>query len=574
MYLFPAEPAPEKRMTPELSNLVSADLTSRRLRILPTTPAGFVLYRLTLDPGRGRALVFKLPVEPLAPDDPSVANLRSAQFDDVLARTTAFWNGILARGLAISVPERKVEDTFRASLFYDLMALERQGGDSIQTVNNLQYHAFWLRDGSHIVHMYDLSGYHDIASRVLDFFARWQQPDGNFVSQSGQYDGWGQTLWAYSQHYLLTRDRNFAGRVYPSVQKAVAWLAQARASDPLGLVPVTTPGDNEMITGHVTGHDFWALNGLQGAMALAKGLGRTSDVQAYERQYRSLKSALLRQLARVTAKTGGYIPPGLDGEGGQNWGNLHDVYPFPILDPFDPMVTATLRTTRGKYREGIMTYDNGRYLHHYITMLNTETELIRGEQRTAMEELYAVLVHTSSTQAGFETMIRPWNTRDFAGDLAPHGWFAARYRTLLRNMMVREQGGELHLLSGISPDWARPGRSIAVRRAPTDFGEISFELRFVSATQARLELQTQFFDAPAKLVLHLPWFMKTTSVTADGKPLKIGKGSADLPVSTREVEIHWSRRPGIAPMSYALAVQQYEREERQHWRQFVKTGTP
>jgi hypothetical protein len=574
MYLFPTNPAPEKRMTPELENLYSADLTARRLPILPTTPAGVVLYNLPLDPGKSRTLVFKLPVEPLAADDPSLAALRGAQFDDFLARTTSFWNGILGRGIEISVPEKKVEDAFRANLFYDLMAVEHVGDNYIQTVNDFQYHAFWLRDGSHIVHMYDLSGYHDIAGHVLDFFERWQRPDGNFVSQSGQYDGWGQTLWAYGQHYELTRDRAFAEQVFPSVLKAVAWLKQARASDPLGLAPVTTPGDNESITGHVTGHDFWALIGLQGAIALARGLGRTSDEQDFESQYQSLKAALMRRLDEVTAKTGGYVPPGLDGPGGQDWGNFHTIYPYPILDPFDPRVAATLRTTRAKYREGIMTWDDGRYLHHYITMLNTETELIRGEQQTALDEFYAVLLHTSSTHAGFETMVRPWATRDFSFDLAPHGWFAARFRTLLRNMMVREQGDELHLLSAISPAWTRPGGSIVVRRAPNNFGQVNFELRFVSPTEARLELQEQFSQAPRRIVLHLPWFMETKSVTADGRAMRIAANAVDLPASTHVVEIHWSLRPGTAPMSYALAVQQYKSEERKHWQQFQLSGKP
>jgi hypothetical protein len=573
MYLFPTAPTLEKRMTPKMANNLSSNLRTRRLSILPTTPAGMVLYTLPLAPGQSRTLVFKLPVEPMAPNDPWMTQLRSARFDNFLARTTAFWEGILARGIEISVPEKKVNDTFRASLFYDLMALERVGDQYVQTVNDLQYHAFWLRDGSHIVHMYDVSGYHRIAGHVLDFFSAWQRPNGNFLSQAGQYDGWGQTLWAYGQHYRLTRDRAFAEKVFPSVLKAVGWLELARASDPLGLVPVTTPGDNEMITGHVTGHDFWALDGLSSAITLARGLGRTSDEQAFERDYRSLKAALLRQLARVTAKTGGYIPPGLDGEGGQDWGNMHAVYPLPILKPFDPRVTATLRVTRAKYREGIMTYDNERYLHDYITMLNTNTELIRGEQKTPLEEFYDTLVHTSSTQAGFETNILSWGDRDFAFDLAPHGWFAARFRTLLRNMMLRRQGDELHLLSTISPAWVRPGYSIFVRRAPTSFGQVNFQLRFLSATRARLSLKTHFFQQPRRIVLHLPWFMKTTAVTADDRAVPIRNGAAELPAGTRLVEIAWSRKPGTAPLSYKAAVAQYKAAYRRHWRAFLRNGS-
>jgi len=155
------------------------------------------------------------------------------------------------------------------------------------------------------------------------------------------------------------------------------------------------------------------------------------------------------------------------------------VYPEIILDPFDPMVTATLQTTRQKYQEGIMTYDFGRYLHHYLTMKNTETEVIRGEQEVVIQELYAILLHTSATHAGFEFSIRPWQTRDFGMNMSPHGWFSAKYRTLLRNMLLREQGEDLHLISCLSPEWIRTGQEISVSNAPTNFGTTNFSLNAV-----------------------------------------------------------------------------------------------
>ncbi len=75
-----------------------------------------------------------------------------------------------------------------------------------------------------------------------------------------------------------------------------------------------------------------------------------------------------------------------------------------------------------------MTYDNGRYLHHYITLNNTETDLVRSKLKNVMEEFYAVLMHTSATHAGFEFAIWPWGTRDFGMNLSPHGWFAAEFQ--------------------------------------------------------------------------------------------------------------------------------------------------
>ena len=49
--------------------------------------------------------------------------------------------------------------------------------------------------------------------------------------------------------------------------------------------------------------------------------------------------------------------------------------------------------------------------------------------------------------------------RDFSLNLSPHGLFAAKFRTLLRDMIVREQGNDVHLLSCVSPEWIQVGKA-------------------------------------------------------------------------------------------------------------------
>ena len=543
----------------------------QRLYVLPTTPVGIVNYKLPLKPGDSATVEFRMPYEPLAKNDPQVAVLRSAKFDEYLQRTVSFWQEIFRSGIDISLPEEKVVNTFRANLVYDLIARNKVDSSYIQKVNEFQYDAFWLRDASFIVRMYDVSGYHMFASQCLDFFPRWQQPDGNFVSQGGQYDGWGQTLWAYGQHFRITRDRAFAAGVLPAIRRAVDWLHTARAGDPMHLVPVTTPGDNENISGHVTGHNFWALVGLSNAIALAEGLGEKNDAVSFRREYDDLRSTLVKRLKTVTSPTKGYIPPGLDSLGGNDWGNMLSVYPEIILDPFDPMVTATLNATRAKYQEGIMTYGAGQWLHHYLTMKNTETEIIRGEQHQAIEELYAMLVHTSATHAGFEFSIVPWGTRDFGMNLSPHGWFSAKFRTLLRNMMVREQGDQLHLLSCVSPEWIMEGKTVSVHRAPTNFGRIDFDLR-CDQGKAVLTLKTQFVERPQEVVLHIPWFMNVHSVMVEGENLNVRNNAVVLPKGAASVEISWEKKQDTPPLSYDKAVNAFKEEYRKRYDRFLQDG--
>jgi hypothetical protein len=229
-------------------------------------------------------------------------------------------------------------------------------------------------------------------------------------------------------------------------------------------------------------------------------------------------------------------------------------------------VTATLHATQAKYAEGIMTYADGEFLHHYLTIKNTMTETIRGDQEQALNEFYALLLHTSSTNAGFEFKIRPWGDRNFGDNLSPHGWFAAEYRTLLRTMLVREEGNQLHLLSVVSPAWIGKGKTIAVRQAPTYFGPLGFTLTQPQDGVAVLKLDTHFDRAPKSIEIHLPWFVRLQSATVDGAPITFSciepcaSGSISVAPGTREIRLHWAVRPNTPQLSYDHAVAAYKTE--------------
>ena len=535
----------------------------------PTVPVGIVTYSQLLAPGAERVLEFKMPVVPTS-NAAEIAGLTKASFDAAKAPVVDFWTGILAQGMQITLPEHKVTDTFYANLIYDLIARDHIGEDYIQTVNKLHYHEFYLRDGADIVHGYDVTGYPTIARQDLEFFAKSQLPDGNFLSQSQQYDGWGEAVWGYSQHYRLTRDKAFAEWALPQIANAVAWLKQARAADPLHIMPASDVRDNEFVPGHLTGYNFLALSGLKLAINMARETGHPDLAQSWQAEYDDYRAAFLKILDTQTAALNGYIPPALDGQkGGYDWGNLLAVVPEPTLDPHDTRVTATLKATQAKYAEGIMTYADGEFLHHYLTIKNTMTEVIRGgpeDQAQALRELYALLIHTSSTHAGFEFAILPWGDRNFQDNLAPHGWFAAEYRTLLRTMLVREESNatssQLHLLSVVSPDWIGKGKEIAVSNAPTWFGKVAFRLTQPSDDEAILTLAPDFDPAhtPKQIVLHLPFFMDVKSATVDGKPAHTTDDTLVVAPTAKEIHLHWSLRPDAPHLSYDRAVDDYKAE--------------
>lgn len=581
IYFFPLEPKPQFR--PTLIDYYNhlAPLNAK-MTVTPTTPVATAEYDVAVAPGAERVLDFKMPLVPVAASGMEFDAVERARFDERREKVRAFWDGLIAEGIDIETPEDKVNQTFKTSLVNDLMSLNKVGDDYVQTINQLHYHGFYLRDSADFVRMYDTSGYPQIARQVVNFFATKQQADGNFLSQPGQYDGWGQALWTYGEHYRITRDKAFAAEVYPRVVRAVDWLEGAIAVDPLHLVPATDVRDNEFVPGHLTGYNFLALDGLQAAVLLAHDLGHPEDEQRFRKIERGLRKSFMKRLDDITAHTGGYIPPTLNGgTEGTDWGNLLALTPEQQLDPFDPKVTATLRATQARYQEGLISYHQpgqGIYLHHYLTIKNTLTELIRGEQEQAIRELYAVLVHTSSTNAGFEYSVRPWGDRDFSGNLAPHGWMAAEYRNMLGNMMVREDGDTLHLLSAVSPEWVGAGKEIVVKRAATYFGTVGLRLEMPTDTTATLHLTMDRggAHAPAKVVMHLPWFVdaKMATAVANGRPLEVTAGTVVIPAGVERVDLTWQRvaLPKGYPQSYATAVEQYEREYRTRFERLTGVG--
>ena len=393
LYLFPRQPAPKLSLTLRSHYNRVHSLAATRLDIEPTTPTSAAAYTVMLAPGESRSLDFKMPLEPIQPGTPEFEAVDTARFEDAHQTVVRLWRDVVRRGMAIQVPEAKVTDTFRASLVYDLLALNVVDDQTVQTVNQFQYHRFYLRDSADFVRMYDATGYSDIAAQVLSLFPSRQAADGNFLSQQGQYDGWGEALWAFGEHYRRTHDLHFAESVYPLVVRAVDWLARARAADPLHIMPMSDVKDNEYVAAHLTGYNFLALDGLKSAIELAQATGHENEAQRFQKEYEDYRASFFKLLDQVAANNGGYIPPSLDGGAwkGTDWGNLLSVTPEPVLDAHDPRVTATLREVQARYQEGVATYaepDDGQFLHHYLTVKNTLTELVRGDQDQAIREFY------------------------------------------------------------------------------------------------------------------------------------------------------------------------------------------
>jgi GH15 family glucan-1,4-alpha-glucosidase len=548
-----------------------------------------VQYDFTLAPGEKRSFRFKMPSVPVAPSNPAATKqVLEADYDKIRARTIAYWKDRLAKADHFSVDAPKVMATLKTSLVNDLVAREASEGDRIyQRVNRIQYNHFWVRDGSFFVRSYDMMGLHDVARETINAFFVWKdgkpvtffklgQPQPPDARLDVQEDYWGEVLWAVGAHYRTVKDRELLEQVYSLLGKHIDEFVAMCKADPKGLWPKAGPYDAEVLkNGHYTGHSFWALMGLRYAVYLAKEMGREDDATKWQKVHDDYAANFLKQLREIAAQSEGFIPPGMDNVAeGNDWdNNSAGLYPFEALAKDDPLARQTLNTIRDyNYQEGIITYGPNAWgtkqrrrkdghplaphgmVHLYLTFSVSESNTILGEQRKVIEDLYSILAHTGSTSSGFEFIRTPW-TREPYGNFAPHGWFHSCYMAQIRNLLVREEGTEVHLASALAPLWVRAGKQVKVTGAPTFFGSVSYTLdcRQDGGT-VTLDNHWKEKGGPSAVVLHLPtWFLKDVSATVDGKPVALVGDAITLAPDVTKVDLRWTR--GEEPnLSYEEAV--------------------
>jgi hypothetical protein len=517
------------------------------------------LFTARLPGGATTTLTWQIPLEPPPAGAAADQALDAVSLTQAHRELERVWSAEEAGMMGISVPEQKVAATYRAAIMEILASRYETAGAWVQASNKLQYQALWLRDAALQTQALDLVGLHRQAAQNLAFMDGFQQPDGLFISRAGQYDGLGQALWALDQHAQLSHDPAFAAAQLGRIEAAVDWLSQAIAGDPLGLLPASNPGDDELVYGHITGDDLWAAAGLRSAVADATLAGAPDLAAAWQQLDDRFESSLDRAIAAAVARTG-HISPTLEGMGGQDWGNYGAAYPVEVLPATSAAVRATLAWARAHMIQGLATYDNGRSLHDYLGFSVYETELKAGEVEAALDGLYAELVHTTSTDQGWEWDVPPWGYRGTQVDLAPHGTFAADYVALLRNLLVTERPDEeLRLLAGASPAWLAPGQRIELTSAPTAQGTVSFTER--SSAHGETLTWSASTAAGTSLTWALPGWARNVRISAG----RLAAGSViELPSSAGTLTATFSgRRPA---QSYALAVAALNRAYRAHGR--------
>ncbi len=557
------------------------------------TPTGISVFKKELAPDEKTELIFKMPRVPIdkSTDQDFLRKYTNAKFEEYKTQTIKFWEKLITEKCNISIPEKRVDDSYKAGLVHLILATRSKDGKNRQG-SGLPYDGLFFNDFVDMRRIYDLAGLPEFVEINTQWLIDNQNENGMFLDPILTHGkeimaSHGQALVSLAHHYVMTRDDEYLERIYPTMKKAVEWMERKHKENPNGLMPASIPFDAEMIKGHYTSHNLWCLLGLRDAIRVARASGNTEDAGNWSVFHDSYKGAVIKAIEE-SAEEDGYVPTGLyhflmgptAREGfknyrtNQDWENMLLVYPTEVLLPTDPKVAGTLNHIRKvKYREGIMTYRNGMHLHQYATTNLTNQYLTINDQKHALLDLYHILLHNGSTHEGFENLVEPWEDRDPDPSPPPHAWAAAKTSLLIRNCLIREYGGEaginenlrnLFLFSAISPEWVKEGDEILIENMPTEMGLVSASLKSV-AKGAQIRITNNFHRAPNSIAIPIPYFVKLKEVRHNAKEYELKNGIMFFSPDVSEIDLSWELNKKIFKNNMQNILLSYRKEFGVRW---------
>lgn len=467
-----------------------------------------VVLTFGLTRGASKELVLKLPSPPAdLRDHPALMKL---DYAEARARTVKFWTDWLQRGAQFRVPEKVVNDLFRASLWHALRLPRRHGGAGDEVKIDLPYSNFaydqrgtpWpVNQAVYVDYMlYGLRGYSDVAAEELRTMYRGnQEPSGHIKG----YANWGvytpAMIYTVARNYLLSGDRDTFERLLPPTLKALDWCLDQvhNASDAGGLVRAPL---NDL-----TGDGVWAFNQayLYAAFdVLGQALEQVKHPRAQEchAAAESLRQSIERGFGAAALRSPlvqlrdhtwtPYVPC----EATQPGRRLEQWYPTDVDTGALHLLRLGALPAQGLLAESLLNdHEDNLYLHGWgmanepVYNPQATAYLLRDDPKAAIRAFYSYMACAFSHSA-LEPVEHRWTWGQYFGPPSTDGaWFE-----LYRNMLIRERDDDSLLLLQATPrKWLAEGQKIEVQRAPTYYGELSMTVESHAAAgvlTARIDL--------------------------------------------------------------------------------------
>ena len=434
----------------------------------------------------GKRLVVKLPSP--AVEQRSRQSLLALDYDGSRETTLKFWTDWIDRGAQFRVPEKVVNDLFRANLWHALRLPRRHGGSGDAVRIDLPYSNFaydqhgtpWpVNQAVYVDYMlYGLRGYRDVATEeLLTMYRGNQEPNGHVKG----FANWGvytpSMVYTVAMNYLLSGDRETFERLLPPTLKALDWCLQETASGGLVRAPLND----------LTGEGVWAFTQAY-LYAAFDTLGRALEQAGHPRARECFEAAasFRKSVERGFGAAAMCSPlvqlrdhtwtPYVPCEATKPGRRFEQWYPTDVDTGAMHLLRLKALPARGIMADSLLNdHEDNLYLHGWgmanepVYNPQATAYLLRDEPVAAIRAFYSYMACAFSHSA-LEPVEHRWTWGQYFGPPSTDGaWFE-----LYRNMLIRElDDGSLLLLQATPRKWLADGQQIAVERAPTYYGEVS-----------------------------------------------------------------------------------------------------
>ncbi|NIQ80834.1 MAG: hypothetical protein GTN93_22615, partial [Anaerolineae bacterium] len=218
----------------------------QRITSTPQWPS-VLHYSVDLEPKGEHAIEYRIPFVTL--DQDSWEALQVLDYNAERSETVDYWRRQIASGAEIEIPEPLLSNFSKAQFTHVAITADKDPltGLTIVPAATFGYNVC-ANEAVHQIRSLEVRGYHDRAKDYLEAFVRLQGTrglHGRYKSSEGALHGLkvsddtdyqtfnynldhGFVLWMLAEHYKFTRDREWAGRVAPSLVAACDFVTRER----------------------------------------------------------------------------------------------------------------------------------------------------------------------------------------------------------------------------------------------------------------------------------------------------------------------------------------------------------
>jgi hypothetical protein len=476
----------------------------------------------------------------------------------------AMWRSLLDGGTGIETPEPLVNHAWRAVLAQNFSLIN---GASMRYSAGNQYDGIYIVEGTDAALAFLDWGHTATALRVLPQLL-------DFTRKGLEHHQAGFKLAAIMRTWWTTRDTGLLRDWRPRWEKEGRRLLDERTG-PHGLFPAGRYTGDISTPVQAVGANAHGWRALRDLGALYADLGEPAEAAQYGTAAGEFRATVLAAIERSVRRETDppFIPTALLGAEpvhdpilhsriGSYWNiTIGFTARSGIFPPGDPRADwiSRYQETHGGLFTGQLRSGGDQFnfwpsdqrinpvysTRHFLELLR------RDDPERALVAFYGMLAHGFTRQtfvAGEGTSLHPFDDRGRLFYCPPNSGANAYFLTMLRALLVQDTDTDddgrpdtLRLLCASPRRWLGDGKTIAIDRAPTAFGEVSLRVNSrLAAGEILAEVTLPARNSPARTLLRLrvPDGWRVTGAHASGQSLAVDdRGTVDITALRGKAEI-------------------------------------